>query len=203
MAAGLGVEPAPEFAAACWQATGGTPFLVRTLIEALRDERIAPLKAATPKVEELGTATLGRWAMLRLVRLGPDAARLARAVAVLERAKLDQAAQLAGLAIPDAAWAADLLVRAGVLDEDPLGFAHPLLRGAVYRDMTKSERTAAHGSAARLLAETHASPAQRCRAPARHRPGDRRMGGRTAAHRRERRRPAAPRSRRPPTCAGL
>ena len=160
VAAGLGVEPAPEFAAACWQATGGTPFLVRTLIEALREERIAPLKAATAKVGELGTATLGRWATLRLMRLGPDAARLARAVAVLERAKLDQAARLAGLTIPDAARAADLLVRAGVLDEDPLGFAHPLLRGAVYRDMAAAERTAAHGRAARLLAETHASPAQ-------------------------------------------
>ncbi len=160
VAAGLGVEPAPEFAAACWQATGGTPFLVRTLIEALREERIAPLKAATAKVGELGTATLGRWATLRLMRLGPDAARLARAVAVLERANLDQAARLAGLTIPDAARAADLLVRAGVLDEDPLGFAHPLLRGAVYRDMAAAERTAAHGRAARLLAETHASPAQ-------------------------------------------
>jgi DNA-binding CsgD family transcriptional regulator len=159
VAAGLGVEPAPEFAAACWEATGGTPFLVRTLIEALREERVAPLNAATAKVGELATAALGRWAMLRLVRLGPDAPRLARAVAVLERGKLDQAARLAGLAIPDAARAADLLVRAGVLDEDPLSFAHPLLRGAVYRDMAAAERTAAHGRAARLLAETRASPA--------------------------------------------
>ena len=53
--------------------------------------------------------------MLRLVRLGPNVARLARAVAVLERAELDQAARLAGLALPDVRRAADLLVRAGVL----------------------------------------------------------------------------------------
>src|ERR671919_54988 len=46
VAAGLGVEPEPEFAAACWEATGGTPFLVRTLIEALREERIAPVTAS-------------------------------------------------------------------------------------------------------------------------------------------------------------
>ena len=78
---------------------------------------------------------MDRWATLRLVHLGPNAARLARAVSVLERAELGQAARLAGLALPEAARAADLLVRAGVLDDVPLCFAHPLVRGAVYRDM--------------------------------------------------------------------
>ena len=103
VAVALGVEPEPEFAAACWEATGGTPFLVRTLVEALRDEQIAPVAASAAKVQDVATVTLSRWAMLRLVRLGPDAARLARAVAVLERAELDQAARLAGLAPSDAA----------------------------------------------------------------------------------------------------
>jgi DNA-binding CsgD family transcriptional regulator len=156
----LGVEPEPGFAAACWEATGGTPFLVRSLVEALREEQIAPITASTAKVQDVATATLSRWAMLRLVRLGPDAARLARAVAVLERAELDRAARLAGLALPDAARAADLLVRAGVLDEAPLCFVHPLLRGAVYRDMAAADRVAAHGRSAKLLAEAHANPAR-------------------------------------------
>ena len=160
VAAGLGVEPEPEFAQACAEATGGTPFLVRTLVEALREERITPVASSAADVQNVATATLDRWVMLRLVRLGPDAARLARAVAVLERAELDQAARLAGLALPDAARAVDLLVRSGVLDETPLGFAHPLLRGAVYRDMTVAERDEAHRRAARLLAEAHASPAR-------------------------------------------
>jgi hypothetical protein len=135
----LGVEPEPEFAAACWEATGGNPFLVRTLVEALRDENIAPVAASASRVRDVATVTLSRWAMLRLARLGPDAARLARAVAVLERAELDQAARLSGLTLPDAAVAADLLVGAGVLDEAPLCFAHPLLRGAVYRDVSASD----------------------------------------------------------------
>ena len=156
----MGVEPEPAFAVACWEATGGTPFLVRTLVEALREERIAPVAASAAKVQNVATATLDRWAMLRLARLGADAARLARAVAVLERAGLEQAAGLAGLALADAATAADLLVRAGVLDEAPLCFAHPLLRGAVYRDLGVAERAGAHGRAARLLAEAHASPAR-------------------------------------------
>ena len=81
-------------------------------------------------------------------------------MAVLERAELDQAARLAGLAPPDAARAADLLVGAGVLDEAPLCFAHPLLRGAVYRDMAAADRVEAHGRSARLLAEAHANPAR-------------------------------------------
>src|SRR5919106_620619 len=140
VAAGLGVEPEPEFAAACWEATGGTPFLVRTLIEALREERIAPVTASAAAVHNLATYDLERWVMLRLERLGPDAACLARAVAVLERA--------------------DLLVRAGVLEEAPLGFAHPLLRAAVYRDMAVVKRADAHARAAMLLSETHASGAR-------------------------------------------
>ncbi|HZA76811.1 MAG TPA: AAA family ATPase [Acidimicrobiales bacterium] len=160
VAAGLGVEPEPEFAAACWEATGGTPFLVRTLIEALREERIAPVTASAATVHNLATYDLERWVMLRLERLGPDAACLARAVAVLERAELDQAARLAGLELSDAARAADLLVRAGVLEEAPLGFAHPLLRAAVYRDMAVVERADAHARAAMLLSETHAGGAR-------------------------------------------
>jgi DNA-binding CsgD family transcriptional regulator len=160
VAAGLGAKPEAEFAASCWEATGGTPFLVRTLIEALRDEHIAPVAASAASVQNVATATLDRWAMLRLVRLGPNATRLARAVAVLERAELDQVARLAGLAVPDAARAADLLVRAGVLDEAPLCFAHPLLRRAVYRDIAINERAEAHGRAARLLAKAHDSPAR-------------------------------------------
>ncbi len=160
VAVGLGVEPEPEFAMACWEATGGTPFLVRTLVEALREECIAPVGASAAKLRDVATVSLSRWAMLRLARLGPDAARLARAVAVLERAEFDQAAQLAELPPPDAARAADVLVEAGVLDEVPLCFAHPLLRGVVYRDTAAADRAEAHGRAARLLAEAHANPAR-------------------------------------------
>jgi DNA-binding CsgD family transcriptional regulator len=158
LAGGLGVEPDPQFGAACWEATGGTPFLVCALVEALREDGIAPDVASASKVQNIATANLGRWATLRLGRLGPDAARLARAVAVLEWAEPDQAARLAGLAVSDAARAADLLVRAGVLDETALGFAHPLLRAAVYRDITVPDRADAHRRASKLLAEAHASP---------------------------------------------
>ncbi|HEX4219491.1 MAG TPA: hypothetical protein VHZ02_14025 [Acidimicrobiales bacterium] len=48
----------------------------------------------------------------------------------------------------------------GGLDEAPLAFAHPLLRGAVYRDMAGPERAEAHRRTARLLCEAHASAAR-------------------------------------------
>ncbi|HEX6518831.1 MAG TPA: AAA family ATPase [Streptosporangiaceae bacterium] len=160
VAEGLGAEPEAGFAAACREATGGIPFLVRILVEALEEERVAPVTALAARVHGVATATLGRWAALRLARLGPDAARLARAVAVLERAELLQAAQLAGMTPLDAARAAELLVRAGILVERPLAFAHPLLRTGVYGEIAAADRAQKHGQAARLLAAGQASPAR-------------------------------------------
>ena len=160
VAAGLGAEPEPGFAAACWQATGGSPFLVRTLITALREEGVAPVAASVARIHGVATATVGRWALIQLDRLGPDAARLARAVSILERADLAEAAGLAGLAPAKAIAAAELLVRAGVLGAAPLAFSHPILRTAVYAEIAAADRAAAHGRAARLLAQRHDSVAR-------------------------------------------
>jgi DNA-binding CsgD family transcriptional regulator len=153
VAMALGTEPDEDFAVACREATGGTPFLVRTLVEAMYEERISPVAASAGKVQSLATATLSRWATRRLGQLGPDAARLARAVAILEQAELDTAARLAELEPSRAASVAELLVRAGVLVHPPLAFAHPLLRSGVYGEIAATERAEAHGYAARLLAE--------------------------------------------------
>jgi DNA-binding CsgD family transcriptional regulator len=160
IAAGLGSEPEPGFASACRDATGGTPFLVHTLVAALAEEGVAPVAASVPRVRGLATATVGRWAVLQLRRLGPDAARLARAVSILERAEPAEAAGLAGLAPGEAAAAAELLVRAGVLEERPLAFVHSLLRAGVYGEIAATDRAEAHGRAARLLAMRHAGEAR-------------------------------------------
>jgi DNA-binding CsgD family transcriptional regulator len=153
VAEGLGVEPEPGFAAACRDATGGNPFLVGTLVEALRVEGVAPVAGAARSMEDVATAILGRWALVQLERLGPDAVRLARAVAVLERGELPEAAGLAGLGLAEASAAAALLVRVGVLEERPLAFARSVVRAAVYREIGPAERAAAHGRAARLLVD--------------------------------------------------
>ena len=161
VADGLGVEPDPAFAAACWEVTGGTPFPGPHARRRFAERSASPrISSSAGKMRDVATATpWGDGRCCAATPEVPDATRLARAVAILERAELDQAARLAGLALPDAARAADLLVRAGVLDEAPLGFAHPLLRGAVYRDIAAVDRSEAHGRAAMLLAEAHASPA--------------------------------------------
>jgi DNA-binding CsgD family transcriptional regulator len=153
VAAGLGSEPEPAFTAACRDATGGSPFLVRTLAEALREEGVAPVDASAARVHGVASGTVGRWALLQLRRLGPEAARLARAVSILERAEPAEAAALAGLAPGEAAVAAELLVRAGMLEGRPLAFIHPILRAGVYGEITATDRAEAHGRAGRLLAE--------------------------------------------------
>jgi DNA-binding CsgD family transcriptional regulator len=157
VAAGLGSEPDPGFATACRDATGGTPFLVRTLVAALVEAGVAPTAASASRVPGLATATVGRWVVLQLRRLGPDATRLARAVSVLECAEPAEAAGLAGLTPGEAADAAELLVRAGVLQERPLAFAHPMLRAGVYGEIAATDRAEAHARSARLLAECHAA----------------------------------------------
>ena len=160
VAAGLGSEPEPGFAAACWEATGGSPFLVRTLIAALREEGVAPVAASAGRVHSVATATVGRWALIQLERLGPSAARLARAVSILERADLAEAADLARLAPAEAAATAELLVRAGVLEAAPLAFTHPILRSAVYAEIAAVDRAEAHRYAARMLTQRHDSAAR-------------------------------------------
>ena len=66
---GLGRAPDPDFAAACRRTTGGVPFLVRELVEALREEGVAPTAAEAPRVEALGARTVGRAMLVRLSRL--------------------------------------------------------------------------------------------------------------------------------------
>jgi len=158
LASGLGTEPDPGFAAASWEATGGMPFLVGMLVDTLREDRIAPVAASSAQVTGLANAALGRWALLKLERLGSDATRLARAMAILEQAELAEAFRLAALTQREGARAADLLVQAGILQEHPPTLGHPLLRASIYREIAAADRAEAHGQAARLLAEGHASP---------------------------------------------
>ncbi len=99
----LSAMPDPAFVEACLRATRGTPFLMRELVAALREEAIGPTAAAAEHVEEIGARTVGRSILLRLDRLPESAARLARAVAILETGELWQAARLAELDIDEAA----------------------------------------------------------------------------------------------------
>jgi DNA-binding CsgD family transcriptional regulator len=149
----LAEVPDQVFVDACLHATRGTPFLMRVLLEALSEGGIAPTADAAPHVERIGARTVGRSIRLRLRRLPEHAARLARALAVLEQSDLLVAARLAGLEEPQASDAADELVEAGILEPGrPLTFIHPIVRTGIYSELSSAERAQGHRRAAELLA---------------------------------------------------
>ena len=146
------------FAISCHHATRGTPFLVRQLIAALREERVSAADAAASRLGRIGSRSVGRWALARLGGPGTPTDRLARAVAVLEEGDLPTAAALAELDLDAAAEAADALVASGILEaERPLRYAHPIVRSGIYAELSGAERASAHLRAAQLLAERDAT----------------------------------------------
>ena len=149
----LGVTD-PVFIDACLRATRGTPFLVSQLLVALSEEGIVADAEAADEVERIGARTVGRSIRLRIGRLPTQAGRLARALAILEQGELLELARLAELPLKEAADASDLLETAGIVDTvRPIAFVHPIVRTAVYLELSLAERDDGHARAARMLAE--------------------------------------------------
>jgi hypothetical protein len=157
---GLSPYADDAFCAACQEATGGNPLLLRELVHAIAAEGLAPTEANVPRLRELGARAGSRAVSLRLSRLQLEATRLAQAVAILgDDADPRQAAALANLDEQAASEAAAALARVDVLRPQPsLGFVHPLIRGAIYETLTPLERHSGHARAARLLADGGAEP---------------------------------------------
>jgi predicted ATPase len=158
----LGHENEDLFSRACHDATGGNPFLLDQLIEALREQGVPFTAANAGRVETVAPAQVARATRARLARLEPQAAMLARSLAVLgDHAPLDLASELAGLTPAEAAPGAESLTRSGLVEfERVLRFRHPLLRTAVDASITPLERDAAHRKAASLLRQRDAPPEQ-------------------------------------------
>ena len=152
--ADLGSAPDPSFVDACLRATGGTPFLVRVLLDALKEGSIEPTSDAWRHVERIGARTAGRSINIRLRRLPEPAGQLAHALALLEQSTLLEASQLARLDVDEAADAAQILESAGILElARPLRFVHPLIRSGIYAELSPAERGRGHRRAAHILAE--------------------------------------------------
>ncbi|MCK9925142.1 AAA family ATPase [Frankia sp. AgPm24] len=151
-----------EFCRACAHASGGNPFLLAEALNALRADDVRPAAAETGRLDTLRAENISRALLVRLARLGPDAARMARAVTVLgPDAMLWHATSLASLEETRAASAVDALVREGILvPGQPLTIVHPLIRTAIYSDTDRSQRALAHKRAARLL-QAGMAPAER------------------------------------------
>lgn len=160
-------SPEPEdeaFLSACWSATGGNPLLLKELSEALNGEHVEPTAAHIPQVYALGPRAIARRVAMWMRRLPSGCGPLARAIAVLgEGADLSHAAELAGLDRDDAMEAAKSLERAQILHPVPsddtksrMGFVHPLVRAAVYEEITPADSHRAHKTAANLLRDSKA-----------------------------------------------
>lgn len=158
----FGREPDEAFVHRCWSATGGNPLFTAALLDTIKREGLEPSAANAERVAEIGPEPVARAVSMRLGRLPSEATVLVRAVAVLGgRAELRHAAALAGLERDLAGHAATTLARADLLHyEMPLEFTHPVVRAAVYDDMSGAERIAAHRRAAAILAEAGAEPEQ-------------------------------------------
>ena len=153
-------EAGEEFCGACAEATGGNPFLVRQLVATVDATRVAAGPQAAEQVRRLAPESVARAILMRLARLPPGAARLARVAAVLgDGAPREVAARLAELDREHARAAADALVEAEVLaPEDTLSFVHPVVREAIRADLPPAERAALHGQGARLLEAAGEAP---------------------------------------------
>jgi predicted ATPase len=143
---------------ACHRSTGGNPFLIRELVFAAEQSGRPLSAAAVSELTEHGADSLTQAVMLRLGSLGADAIAVAAAVVVLDLdSQLHLVGALSGLDVGTVAAAADRLAGARILaDTLPLSFAHPLLRGAVYGDLTAVKRERLHREAAQLLRDAGA-----------------------------------------------
>ena len=146
---------APEdYCLACHEMSGGNPFLLRSLIDALAAEGPDPTMAGAARVRRMTPEAVSHSVLVRLAVLPPGALKLARAVSVMgAQAQPRRARRLAELGADEAAEATGALARGGILrGENVLEFVHPLVRAAVYSDLSSAERGRWHECAVALLA---------------------------------------------------
>ena len=145
--------------AAGHEVTGGNPFFLGEVGGALR-ERPAAEDEVVALVRSLVPEAVRRAILLRLGALGDDARAVAGALAVLG----DGAAVVALAAVADRPREAVLaalqsLATAGITAPDRVtDFVHPIVRTAIYGDVTGAGRTMLHERAARALAAAGVGP---------------------------------------------
>jgi DNA-binding CsgD family transcriptional regulator/tetratricopeptide (TPR) repeat protein len=142
-----------RFTKACLTVTGGNPFLLGELLGEAAARGVQPTAAAAAQVGSIVPRGVANAVLLRLARLPSPTAALARALSVLgDGAQTSDAARLAGLSPEELEPAIPSLVAAGVLDSGtPVRFVHPILRTAIYEDLSPAERERLHCSASKIL----------------------------------------------------
>ena len=155
-------EPDDRFVGACMAVTGGNPFLVGELLDEVAARGLDPSGATAAKVGAIVPRGVANAVLLRLARLPATAAVLARALSALgDGAQIGDAARLAGMSGTDVEAAIATLVSAGVVESGgTVRFTHPILRSAIYGDLSAAERERLHRAAARILRERGAPSVQ-------------------------------------------
>jgi DNA-binding CsgD family transcriptional regulator len=150
------------FVAACHEASGGNPFLLRELLSVVGERGLAANSATAGQVALLASEGLQRAVLARVSALGDDALAVARATALVAvEAAVPLVADLANLAPEDVAAAAQTLQRVELFATGRLlSFRHPLLRAAVLSGLGDVAVTAGHLRAARVLRERGAAAEQ-------------------------------------------
>jgi DNA-binding CsgD family transcriptional regulator len=158
----LGDSTGTEVCRACHQTTAGNPFLLESLLTALRTADSGSGTDMAALVRRVGPEPIARAVLRRVGLLSDGSLGLARALAVIARpSALRQVSALAGCDLMTAARLSDELRGADILVADPLlDFAHPIVRSAIYDAIPASERMLMHASAAILLRADGADPEQ-------------------------------------------
>lgn len=142
-----------ELCRACFEVTGGNPFLLRELARALENEVLTPGPPLVDRVRRLTPRTVSRSVIARLRRLPGEATELAHALAVLGgRAEPGELLAVTGIEREAGLRALDALEREQIAGGRPVMFIHPLVGTAIAGELPQSTRMLAHGRAARALA---------------------------------------------------
>ncbi|MBV9715186.1 MAG: AAA family ATPase [Solirubrobacterales bacterium] len=142
-AAGFGPLAAAE-AERLREHTGGHPLYVKALLEELPSEALHTLRGPLPAPHSFAATVLSR-----LAHVGTEAQDLVAAAAVAGGpCPLALAGAVADLADPlvalEEALAADLLMLSPAPAREEIGFPHPLIRAAVYDDLSLTRRRRLH-----------------------------------------------------------
>jgi DNA-binding CsgD family transcriptional regulator len=162
VSARLAIEPPGRFVRACIEATGGNPFLVGELLDETVARGVDPTAVAATDIAAIVPRGVANAVLLRLARLTPAAATLARALSVLgECAQVADAGKLAGLADSDVEVAMAALLSAGVVQPGwSARFTHPIVRAVIYGELSPAERERMHHATARILRDRGARVGQ-------------------------------------------
>jgi DNA-binding CsgD family transcriptional regulator len=155
-------DPDPSFVRACLEVTGGNPFLLGELLDEAAARGFEPSAAAAPQVGSLVPRGVANAVLLRLARLPAPASELARTLSVLgDGAQVSDAGRLSELGAAEVEGAMASLIAAGVIQSGAtIRFTHPILRSAIYGDLSPAQRERLHCAASKILEERGAPAKQ-------------------------------------------